>query len=250
MTGILVDPYLGFHTVLPHVRRETGLLVTLEHHAFREVELGHRLSSAIPGWSVERAVQNAAEGIKVLAWYRPDAPGEVKDHQLKFVKGMGDACAEFDRPYIFEILPYQLEGESAADYAAAIPDLTMGAIEDLKDPSFGVDFYKLALPVAPQRVSEWGGQGSDLGEAESLMRQITEALPTPWVLLSGGMDTAAFVEAMQVAARAGASGYMAGRAVWARSLEHYPDLDATRATLMSEGGKPSATSIRCCKDRA
>ncbi len=235
VTGILVDPYLGFHTVLPHVRRETGLLVTLEHHAFREVERGHRLSAAIPGWSVERAVQNAAEGIKVLAWYRPDAPDEVKDHQLKFVREMGDACAQFDRPYIFEILPYQLEGESAADYAAAIPDLTMGAIEDLKDPSFGVDLYKLALPVAPQLIREWGGQGSDLAEAESLMRQITEALPTPWVLLSGGMDTAAFVQAMQAAARAGASGYMAGRAVWAKSLDHYPDLDATRAALMTDG---------------
>lgn len=44
-TGILVDPYLGFHTVMPHVKRDTGLLMTLEHHAFREVERGHRLSS-------------------------------------------------------------------------------------------------------------------------------------------------------------------------------------------------------------
>lgn len=235
VTGILVDPYLGFHTVMPHVRRETGLLMTLEHHAFREVERGHRLSAAIPGWTVDRAVQHTAEGIKVLAWYRPDAPEEVKAHQQKFVKEMGDACREHDRPYIFEILPYQLEGESAEDYAAAIPDLTMGAIEDLKDPSFGVDLYKLALPVAPTLVSEWGGKGSSVAEAEHLMRQITGALPTPWVLLSGGMDTAAFVEAMQAAARAGASGYMAGRAVWARSLDHYPDMEATRAALMKDG---------------
>ena len=235
VTGILVDPYLGFHTVLPHVRRETGLLLTLEHHAFQEAQRGHRLSAAIPGWSVARAVQHAAEGIKVLAWYRPDAPQEVKDHQLSFVRQMGDACREHDRPYIFEILPYQLQGESDSDYAAAIPDLTMGAIADLKDPSFGVDLYKLALPVAPSRISEWGGRGSSLDEAEKLMRQITDALPTPWVLLSGGMDTASFVQAMQAAARAGASGYMAGRAVWAASLEHYPDIEATRAALMRDG---------------
>ncbi len=234
-TGILVDPYLGFHTVMPHVRRETGLLMTLEHHAFIEAERGHRQSGNIPGWNVQRAVEHAAEGIKVLAWYRPDAPQELKDHQLQFVREAGDACKQFDRPYIFEILPYQLQGESDADYAAAIPDLTMGAIEDLKDVSFGVDLYKLALPVAPQLVKEWGGEGSSVAQAESLMREITAALPTPWVLLSGGMDTAAFVEAMHAAARAGASGYMAGRAVWASSLQHYPDLDKTRAALMQDG---------------
>lgn len=69
-TGILIDPYYAFPAAMPLLPRETGLMLTLEHHRFETVEGGWRKSQLIPGWSVERAVQIGADGLKLLAWHR------------------------------------------------------------------------------------------------------------------------------------------------------------------------------------
>jgi tagatose-1,6-bisphosphate aldolase len=41
--------------------------------------------------------------------------------------------------------------------------------------------------------------------------------PVPWVLLSGGVDDATFERQVEVACRAGASGVLVGRSVWAEA---------------------------------
>ena len=60
-------------------------------------------------------------------------------------------------------------------------------------------------------------------------------LPAPWVLLSGGMPSGQFVEALRAALDAGARGYLAGRAVWWAPLQAYPDLAKVRRNLTADG---------------
>jgi hypothetical protein len=55
-------------------------------------------------------------------------------------------------------------------------------------------------------------------------RRITALLDCPWVVLSSGVRPDAFADAVDVACEAGASGFLAGRAIWANA---FTDTDPT-----------------------
>jgi len=234
VTGILIDPHYAFPTAMPVIPRETGLMLTLEHHRFHTDEKGWRTSSVIPGWSVERAVQQGADGLKLLAWHRPDAPQEVIEQQQNLVLEVGQACKKADQLFIFEVLPYPIPGEDEATYNARLREMSLQIAAAFADPGFNIDLYKLAIPGAASLVREWGGNGYSLADLQSDMLEYSK-LPAPWLLLSGGLNTNQFVEAFEAAANAGARGYLAGRAIWQHPLRKYPDLAATRAALREEG---------------
>jgi tagatose 1,6-diphosphate aldolase len=59
-------------------------------------------------------------------------------------------------------------------------------------------------------------------------------LPRPWVMLSAGAGMTDFVRSMRYACRAGASGYLAGRAIWADAFNAFPDFDAMDRALASQ----------------
>lgn len=233
-TGLLIDPFYGYCRALPHLPQATGLMLTLEHHVFETDSDGFRKSDWIPDWSAEQAVRYGADGLKLLAWYRHDAPQAILDHQHRFVEEVGEACRRVDRPFVYEVLPYQRPNESDKTYAEALPELMRRCMVDFADEGYGVDLYKLGFPAKADGIAEWGGSLHTLADAEAIMRETTERLPAPWVLLSGGMDSATFIQAFQSAVECGARGYLAGRAVWAEAMQAYPDLDACRAALQEQ----------------
>jgi sulfofructosephosphate aldolase len=55
------------------------------------------------------------------------------------------------------------------------------------------------------------GRGPDLRQA---CERLTETIDGPWVVLSQGVDRDDFLPAVEAACRAGASGFLAGRALW------------------------------------
>jgi sulfofructosephosphate aldolase len=76
------------------------------------------------------------------------------------------------------------------------------------------DLYKAQVP------------GRGLGAADELDRaceRLTDALVVPWVVLSNGVPLEAFPRAVEAACRAGASGMLAGRALWSDAVAA-PDL--------------------------
>ncbi|HWG56460.1 MAG TPA: hypothetical protein VNT58_08060 [Gaiellaceae bacterium] len=62
-----------------------------------------------------------------------------------------------------------------------------------------------------------GGKGEPAAITEHC-RRIDEALPCPWVVLSQGVDPDDFPAAVEASCRGGASGMLAGRAVWTATL--------------------------------
>src|SRR3970282_695121 len=52
--------------------------------------------------------------------------------------------------------------------------------------------------------------------------ELTAASSVPWVLLSGGVDERTFEHQVEVACAAGASGVLAGRAIWAQAATMPP----------------------------
>ena len=69
--------------------------------------------------------------------------------------------------------------------------------------------YKCQVPLA--------GRG-DATEITRHARYVDAALPVPWVVLSQGVDPEAFPRAVEAACKGGASGCLAGRALWTAAL--------------------------------
>ena len=60
-------------------------------------------------------------------------------------------------------------------------------------------------------------------------RELDAALPCPWVVLSQGVEPADFPAAVEAACKGGASGMLAGRAVWTATLPAYDPTELLRA---------------------
>jgi sulfofructosephosphate aldolase len=71
------------------------------------------------------------------------------------------------------------------------------------------DVYKTEVPFL--------GTGCERAIIETC-EQITQELPCPWVVLSSGVPVEQFPEAVALACRGGASGFLAGRAVWSEAV--------------------------------
>jgi len=199
VTGILLDPLYGKEAVLA-LPQGVGLILTLEDHRFRENALGFRLSRVIPRWGVSAAVRSGGDALKLLVWYRPDAPPEVRAHQVGLVRRVGRVARKYGRPLVLEILPYP-----RLDVSTEAEELWEGILRDFSDPRLGVDLYK--LPYVPR-----------------VVRRFSDVLPAPWVVLSGGLSAEGFLEALEASLDAGARGFLAGRAFWLEALKAYPDL--------------------------
>lgn len=83
--------------------------------------------------------------------------------------------------------------------------------------SYGGSIYKAEVP---------GYVPGDLSRVREHAEQLSERIHQPWVLLSNGTAPQDFPEAVRLARLGGASGFLAGRAIWADTVE---DSDPARA---------------------
>ena len=231
-TAMLLDP----HYAIPHGWRaldpRKGLIVTLEDSLFRETGRG-RLSAEIDDWSVGKIKRMGGDAVKVLAWYRPDVSDEVRLAQEDFVRRTGEACARFDIPFLFELLvhPIVSDAEQTSDYvemASKHSDHVLRSVEHFAAAEFGVDVFKLESPVPAK-----GIVGGD-AEVQALFDEMGRLAGRPWVMLSAGAGKPDFKTVLDYAYGAGASGYLAGRAIWLDAFARYPDRAAMEAGLRED----------------
>ena len=235
-SAMLLDPHFAYPKAVSIYSPVKGLILTLEDSVFDETPDG-RLSSEIDNWSVEKIKRAGGDAVKVLAWYRPDAPAHICDKQKDFTARIGEACDKFDIPYVFELLVYPLasDAESAGDYVemqTKKPDLVLQSVEAFADSKFGVDLFKLESPLPASAVPGVGAEGAT--DAQQYFDALGKAAGRPWVMLSAGAGMEDFRRILTHAYAAGASGYLAGRAIWQRAFQHFPDWDAIRTGLRGE----------------
>lgn len=236
-SAVLMDPHGAYPAAADAVDASKGLIATLEDSIFEQTPGGRR-SSQIDDWSVAKIKRMGADGVKVLAWYRPDGDPEVCRFQENFVQEIGYACRTYDIPFVFELLVYPLPGESdqTTDYVehrAKHPDRVIESVERFADPKFGVDLFKLESPIPAADLPD--PNGPEGKSALALFERMGALAGRPWVMLSAGADKAAFKRVLSYAYAAGASGYLAGRAIWWPAFQHYPDLEAMKAELSADG---------------
>ncbi|MEM8849461.1 MAG: tagatose 1,6-diphosphate aldolase [Pseudomonadota bacterium] len=222
-TAMLLDP----HYAIPHGWQvfdpRKGLIVTLEDSLFKDTGQG-RYSAEIDEWSVGKIKRMGGDAVKVLAWYRPDISDEVRVAQEDFAKRTGEACARFDIPFLFELLVHPLDSdlEQTSEYtemATKHADHVLASVEAFAGADYGVDVFKLESPVPAKGIT--GGDP----EVQALFNEMGRLAGRPWVMLSAGSGKADFRTVLDYAYAAGASGYLAGRAIWLDAFDAYPDWD-------------------------
>lgn len=238
-SALLIDPDYGFTTAEPDIRPDRGLLITLEDFRFEQTP-GGRKTRLPKDWSVAKIKRMGADGVKLLLWYRPDAAPDVLAHQQQLVRDVGDACAEQDIALLLELLVYPFAGQAGhtTDYIedwTKRPDLVLQSVRDFASPDFGVDIYKLESPLPAGSLPDPAADGPDTREAQAWFDRLGALIDKPWVMLSAGAGMEEFRRVLGFAYRAGANGYLAGRAIWWKAFGAFPDLAAMDQALATDG---------------
>ena len=235
-SAMLLDPHYAYPRGVTMLDARLGLILTLEDSIYRETP-GGRLSSEIDDWSVEKIKRAGGDAVKVLTWYRPDADPAVCAEQQAFTRRVGEACAKYDIPFVFELLVYPLarDQEQTGEYVemkTKQAQLVIDSVRTFAAPSFGVDLFKLESPVPASGVPEPGAPGADA--VQTLFHELDRAAGRPWVMLSAGAGMDEFRRVLHYAYAAGASGYLAGRAIWLKAFQRFPDWDGIRDELRDD----------------
>ena len=190
-SGFLIDRDYGFDEVVARrlVPRSCGLILAVD------------VLTQPPGGVVEdtdveeRADPGPADALKLLVIWRDDAD------RVRRLETSRRFVALAQRHGVLSVL----EGvvRDAPDREAAIVE----AAAELS--SVEPSLYKCEVPLH--------GRG-DPAEVERRARQIDAAVGCPWVVLSQGVEPEDFPRAVEAACRGGASGFLAGRALWTATL--------------------------------
>lgn len=229
-TAMLLDPNFAYPSCAGAMSPRTGLCLSLEHHITQESAEGRR-SDTIPSWSVEKIRRIGGDAVKLLVWYRPDAAASVLEHQQAFVRRIGQECREHDIVLLLELLVYPLAGDAPGFVEANRTRLVQESMRDFASAEFGIDIYKLEPPSMLRGVPD--PDGPQAAAVQHAYDELSALTTRPWVLLSAAAGPADFQRSLTYAYRAGASGYLCGRAIWQAAFEHFPDLPAMEHELES-----------------
>ena len=204
-SAVLLDPVYGLDAAM-HMAGSSGWLMALEKTGYSGQATARRIDF-IAGWSVEKIKRVGASAVKLLVYYHPDA-GALTAQLEDTIRRVADECRRYDLPLFVEPLSYSLDEnvpKSSAAFAEQRPRIVRETIRRLS--RLGVDVMKMEFPVdvAFER---------DPDAWRAACEALSEASATPWVLLSAGVDFETFEQQARVAFQAGASGFLAGRAIW------------------------------------
>ena len=228
-SAVLVDPVVTYSRLVDDLDPHRGLLVSLDDAAFAADGL-HDRGRVIDDWSVERIKRLGADGVKFLAWHRPDGNLEAQSHQQRLVEEIGDQCRHFDIPFVLELL-LTPHSDGRLDAPLEHTELVIESVSVFSDPAFGIDLFQLQLPVLPADLS--GAEVSD--QAIDAFRRLDMAADRPWVQMSTGVGFDVFRQALKLACEAGASGFLGGRSIWWDAGRQFPNLWRMNTSLRTEG---------------
>ena len=213
-TCILLDPVCAVPLVVEEgvLARDTALLIGLDASGYDTTPEGIRLSRLVPGVDARRVRSLGGTGGKIMVYLRPDRPG-ADAHNIDILKRCIDDFGREDLLLVVEFLTYDMPGESKADYKAAFPKLIEDGTRICLD--LGSKVLKLPFP----------------GTAEACANVSAMCGDVPWAVLSAGVDHETFVGQVETAMRNGASGVIAGRALWKDCISL--DRSVTRDRLTS-----------------
>jgi tagatose 1,6-diphosphate aldolase len=206
-SAILLDPEYGAGQAIAAglLPGPKGLLVSMEKTGYTGDSTA-RITELLPGWSVKKVKKMGASAVKLLIYFRPDLK-DVASKQLDLVARLADQCLEEDIAFLVEPVSYPIEESEASSrkFAEKKPGLVIETARQIT--ALPVDVLKAEFP-ADIKFEQ------DEGKLLGLCQELAHASRLPWVLLSAGVDFNSFEKQVEIACKAGASGFLAGRALW------------------------------------
>jgi tagatose 1,6-diphosphate aldolase len=210
-SAVLLDPEFGAAQCLGHgaLPKSTGLVVSIEASGYAGgSEL--RFTQLLEDWSVAKIKRMGASAAKLLVYYRPDLI-ELAAKLLDMINAIGLECKSQDIPFIAEPLSYPIgeEVRNPAHFAKVKEQLVPKTARQITQSP--IDVLKTEFPTDLR-------YNKDRAEAAELCRQLDEASTVPWVVLSAAVDFKTFCQQVEIACQGGASGFLAGRAIWQEAM--------------------------------
>jgi sulfofructosephosphate aldolase len=227
-SGFLIDRAYAYDAIVRNrvLPPTCGLILAVD--ALRQEPGGIVEDTSIDeGVDTVRAVRDGVAALKLLVIWRDD---ERRSERAAMARRFVDLARNHG---LLSVLEPVVRGPEGFDREAAIVE----AARELG--ASGCDLYKCEVPThgggTPDEITEWS-------------RRIDGVLPCPWVVLSQGVDPARYPAAVEAACRGGASGMLAGRAVWTATLaaddphallrEHSVPRLRELAAIVDEHGRP------------
>ena len=207
-SALLVDRFEGFEPILSSgvLDPRCGLVIAAD-------ELVQPHGGPVDHTRLDRTVDLAdakrrgMAAAKLLVIWRPDRRADARRELVgEFLERSHGAGL----PGIVEGVVRPPAGTDAADW----PDREEALLEATAEfAGYRPDLYKAQVP--------FDGRG-DPDRITDRSRRMSELLPCPWVVLSSGVSIDDFPAAVDAACRGGASGFLAGRAVWRDAVSDAP----------------------------
>lgn len=216
-SAVLVDRALALDAVLAAGAVAPGCALVVAADAFesddRELVAWSRIDEAVDPAQVKA---NGAAALKLLVLWRPDEPAAER---LALAEEFAGRCRDAGLVSILEPVSRAPRDRSATWTAEDWNHGVLAAARELG--GVGADLYKAEVPLH--------GQG-DEAAVRRACAQLNDAVAGEWVVLSSGVPHDDFPRAVQLACAEGASGFLAGRAVWRRTVGADDVPGALRAT--------------------
>jgi len=206
-SAILVDQQFCYHQIVEQnaIAKSCAMIVAADEFIPGN---GIPVDSVVidNGVDAQAVKRDGGKALKLLVLWRSD---EDPAQRLEMVRNFNQLCHANGLLSIIEPVVRPPRRGDVFDREQAIIE----AAKELGDS--GADLYKVEMPLYGK-----GTQQTLLNASQKLNEQIN----MPWVILSSGVDEKLFPRAVSVAMQAGASGFLAGRAVWS-SVVGLPDTE-------------------------
>lgn len=197
-SALLVDEQFGLKPIMDAgvLNPNCGLIVAMD-------ELigppgGAATDTAIDyGVDPNRVKEIGGAALKLLIFYRPDDdPAARAELANEFIT----TCANVGLPSVLEIICRPGKDPAKFNREQALIDAAKEAA------TWNPSLYKAEVP--------YHGKGDPTLITEA-SKKISDAIGRPWVVLSNGVAAEDFADAVKSSCLGGASGFLAGRAIWA-----------------------------------
>ena len=205
-TAVLTDPTYGFPGLIASgVPASFGLLAPLEVTDY-SLHPSRRTTDFVENWGVAKIKKAGCSGVKLLLYYHPEA--ENAGTQTDIVDRIVEECQQHALPFFLEPISYSLDPNTTLQNH----ERAEVVVETARHFSQrGVDVLKVEFPLDTAAEPD---ERTWLPALEAL----NEACSVPWALLSAGVPFDVFLKQTVAACKAGASGVIVGRAVWAEGV--------------------------------
>ncbi|MFZ0548789.1 MAG: tagatose 1,6-diphosphate aldolase [Candidatus Promineifilaceae bacterium] len=197
--GVLLDPVTGLAAALQNGRLpdKTGIVLSIEDGDYEAPDQSRRCR-LLENWDVAGIKAAGAAAVKLFFYYHPDHP-ETVAYQESILVAVSSECRAYDLPLMVEPLSYDTPPEDR-------PRVVIESARRLG--RFDIDILKLEFPVDTYFCP-------DEAVWQARCEALNDVCRVPWVLLSAGTNFETFARQVEIACSAGASGFVAGRAIWA-----------------------------------